>query len=132
MQWPPIAILRPERALPRQTPRPYSQSGTLSTRACSHQYLTYASYIWRAAQYASTYTSLTLGALLPASLLFGVLTSSAIAGEFFAELPDALAAPAFAHRLTLYVGHELLVRLLAGRTSPGVGGCRRALRAGVL
>ena len=51
----------------------------------------------------------------PASLLFGELTSSANAGAFFAELADALAAPAFAHRLALYVGHdELLVRLLTG------------------
>ncbi|KAI9431170.1 phosphoglycerate mutase-like protein [Lactarius indigo] len=53
-------------------------------------------YIWHAAQNASTYTSLTFGA-------------------FFAELADALAAPTFAHRLALYVGHDgTLVRLLAG------------------
>ncbi|KAN0129956.1 phosphoglycerate mutase [Lactarius tabidus] len=53
-------------------------------------------YIWHAAQNASTYTSLTFGA-------------------FFAELADALAAPMFAHRLALYVGHDgSLVRLLAG------------------
>lgn len=53
-------------------------------------------YIWHAAQNASTYTSLTFGA-------------------FFAELADALATPAFAHRLALYVGHDgTLVRLLAG------------------
>ena len=36
-------------------------------------------------------------------------------GAFFAELADALAAPAFSHRLALYVGHDgTLVRLLAG------------------
>ena len=60
----------------------------------------------------------TLGAILlppSAPLLFGELTSSANAGAFFAELADALAAPAFAHRLALYVGHSgSLVRLLAG------------------
>ena len=45
----------------------------------------------------------------------GELTSSAYAGAFFAELADALAAPAFAHRLALYVGHDgSMVRLLAG------------------
>ncbi|KAH9966321.1 phosphoglycerate mutase-like protein [Lactifluus volemus] len=53
-------------------------------------------YIWHAAQNASTYNSLTFGA-------------------FFAELADALAVPAFAHRFALYVGHDgSLVRLLAG------------------
>ena len=37
------------------------------------------------------------------------------AGALFAELADALAAPAFAHRLALYVGHDgSMVRLLAG------------------
>jgi hypothetical protein len=47
--------------------------------------------------------------------LFGELTSSAHVGAFFAELADALAAPTFAHRLALYVGHDgSLVRLLAG------------------
>ena len=33
----------------------------------------------------------------------------------FAELADALAAPAFSHRLALYVGHDgTSVRLVAG------------------
>ena len=41
--------------------------------------------------------------------------SSAYAGAFFAELADALAAPPYAHRLALYVGHDgSLVRLLSG------------------
>ena len=36
-------------------------------------------------------------------------------GAFFAELADALAVPAVAHRFALYVGHDgSLVRLLAG------------------
>ncbi|KAI0262811.1 phosphoglycerate mutase-like protein [Gloeopeniophorella convolvens] len=53
-------------------------------------------YIWRAAQNASTYNTLT----------FGV---------FFSELADALAGPSYTHRLALYVGHDgSLVRLLAG------------------
>lgn len=54
------------------------------------------SYIWNAAQNASTYNSLT----------FGV---------FFAELADALSVSTFTQRLSLYVGHDgTLVRLLAG------------------
>ena len=74
-----------------------------------------ASYIWHAAQNASTYTSLTFGALpFSPSLSFGEMIS-AYAGAFFAELADALAAPAYAHRLALYVGHDgSLVRLLVG------------------
>ena len=51
---------------------------------------------------------------LPFSFV-GELTSSAYAGALFAELADALAAPAFAHRLALYVGHDgSMVRVLAG------------------
>ena len=74
-----------------------------------------ASYIWHAAQNASTYTSLTFGAPRLAFSFVGNLTSSAYTGAFFAELADALAAPAFAHRLALYVGHDgSMVRLLAG------------------
>ena len=75
-----------------------------------------ASYIWHAAQNASTYTALTVGALpFSPSLSFGEVISLAYAGAFFAELADALAAPTYAHRLALYVGHDgSLVRLLAG------------------
>ena len=84
-----------------------------------HQFnnsLQLTSYIWHAAQNASTYASLTFGALpFSTSLSFRQVMSSTNAGAFFAELADALAAPAFAHRLALHVGHDgSMVRLLAG------------------
>ena len=53
----------------------------------------------------------------PLSLFFGRGTGDLNwhSGAFFAELADALAVPAFSHRLALYVGHDgTLVRLLAG------------------
>ena len=47
--------------------------------------------------------------------MFEKLTSPAHTGIFFVKLAEALSAPAYAHRLALYVGHDgLMVRLFAG------------------
>jgi hypothetical protein len=109
-------------ACPRQTQRPYSQSGTLSTSACSRALFPINSsctatgrlYLARRPKRIDVHVTHIRCAPLSFSL-FGELTSSTHAGAFFAELADALAAPTFAHRLALYVGHDgTMVRLLAG------------------
>jgi hypothetical protein len=110
------------RACPKQTQRPYSQSGTLSTSACSRSFSSLFNHShcdWTATSgtppktHRRTPRSHSVASLPPLSCFLG--SDSAHAGAFFAELADALAAPTFAHRLALYVGHDgSLVRLLAG------------------
>ena len=87
-------------ACPRQTLRPYSQPGTLGTSTSSH-----------ASSSINTHARQLYLANRPKRIDLHVthvrcVLTLANAGAFFAELTDVLVAPAFAHRLALYMGHN--------------------------
>ena len=107
----------------KQTPRPFSQSGTLNTSACVVLPPIQTTYTLRTGQLYLACSTKRIDVYLAhircvPSLFFrgkGTDRLCAHVGAFFAELADALAAPAFTHPLALYVGHDIsLVRLLAG------------------